>query len=78
LTINPNSDSKSPQPEIRVSVLDSANLPIAHATSGSTRRDALQRHYQISGIELETIVPGRLISIDITLAHAGFVVEINL
>jgi hypothetical protein len=47
-------------------------------SSGSKRRDAVEPHYQISGIELETIIPGRLILIDITLAQASFVAEINL
>jgi hypothetical protein len=35
-------------------------------------------HYQISGIEFETIIPGHLISIDITLALAEIVVEMSL
>jgi hypothetical protein len=41
---------------------------------GKQRRDATERDYQISGIELETVIPGRLISIHIALTQIRIVV----
>jgi hypothetical protein len=52
-----------------------ANLAL---TSRSKRKDAAEWHSQISRIELEMILPDRLISIDISLARSKFVGEINL